>query len=332
MRLLRFSITEALVSFRRGWRHSVAAVLTVAGAAFVLTLLLWVGHIGRTALDRWRAVAEISVFFSPRATSDQIAQAQHAAEAHPSVASTEVVTAQAARAQLLADFPDARAILDGMTLSGVPASLEVRLVAHASAADDASALVAQLTALPAVDDVRFDRDLIDRVTVAAGVIERVGAVVVLLLLLTSALTVASVVRLAYETRRDEVEIMYLVGAPASTIRGPFAVEGGLQAGLGACLGLAVIAAGALAVEQRLGSLLLSSFGIAHLPYPPLALPVTLVGALCLLGVLSGLWASRGGDGRTVGRTSDVLEATESEPLSPETQTIATDPQTVEADR
>ena len=58
--------------------------------------------------------------------------------------------------------------------------------------------------------------------------------IVTLLTLASALTVASVVRLAAAARRDEIEIMQLVGAPVAYIRGPFIAEGLLQGGSARC--------------------------------------------------------------------------------------------------
>ena len=56
--------------------------------------------------------------------------------------------------------------------------------------------------------------------------------------LAAAVTVAAVVRLGLHARRDEIEIMELVGAPLAFIRGPFVAEGFLQGGIGALLALA----------------------------------------------------------------------------------------------
>ena len=68
-----------------------------------------------------------------------------------------------------------------------------------------------------------------------------------LLTVAAALTVANVVRLALHARRDEIEIMQLVGAPQVYIRGPFVMEGMLQGGIGALLALAVLGAVFLAL-------------------------------------------------------------------------------------
>ena len=68
------------------------------------------------------------------------------------------------------------------------------------------------------------------------------------LTLAAALTVANVVRLALHARRDELEIMQLVGAPQVYIRGPFVMEGVLQGGLGALAALAALAMTFLALR------------------------------------------------------------------------------------
>ena len=84
----------------------------------------------------------------------------------------------------------------------------------------------------------------------------IGVIIVALLAIASALTVANVVRLAAHARRDEIEIMQLVGAPLAYVRGPLVLEGVMQGGAGAIV--AIVALGAFAVarpgmERRWGS-------------------------------------------------------------------------------
>ena len=58
-----------------------------------------------------------------------------------------------------------------------------------------------------VEEVRFDQTWIERITSALGLLRGVGLVVVLVLVVAAALSVANVVRLACFARRDEIEIM-----------------------------------------------------------------------------------------------------------------------------
>jgi cell division protein FtsX len=59
-----------------------------------------------------------------------------------------------------------------------------------------------------------------------------------LMALAASLTVASVFRLGLQGRRDEIEIMQLVGSPIAFIRGPFVTERVLQGGMGALMAIA----------------------------------------------------------------------------------------------
>ena len=67
-----------------------------------------------------------------------------------------------------------------------------------------------------------------------------GLAIAAVLVLGAAFTVAAVVRLSLFARRDEIEIMRLVGAPFAFIRGPSVAEGTLIGGVGAALSLLVL--------------------------------------------------------------------------------------------
>ena len=91
---------------------------------------------------------------------------------------------------------------------------------------------------PGVGDVRYDRQWLARLV---GIVTTARLIAAdwspAILMLGAAFTVAAVVRLSLYARRDELEIMQLVGAPFSYIRGPAIVEGLLLGGIGAAVAL-----------------------------------------------------------------------------------------------
>ena len=113
----------------------------------------------------------------------------------------------------------------------------MRLRAATAAADAVEALVRQIEREPGVADVQYDRRWLDRLASVTAGVRWVGMILALVLGAAAALTVANVVRLALYARRDEIEIMQLVGAPLSHIRGPFVAEGILHGGAGSLLAL-----------------------------------------------------------------------------------------------
>ena len=99
-------------------------------------------------------------------------------------------------------------------------------------------------------DVRYDRQWLTRLRSVVAVVSGIGLVLGAVLTIAAALTVANVVRLALYARRDELDIMQLVGAPSVYIRGPFVMEGLLQGGLGALMALVALGVAFLALRAR----------------------------------------------------------------------------------
>jgi cell division transport system permease protein len=112
-----------------------------------------------------------------------------------------------------------------------------------------------------------------------------------MLAVAAALTVANVVRLGAYARRDEIEIMQLVGAPFAYIRGPFVAEGLLQGGAGAILAMTLLWLVFLAGRARLGQLATEGLGVG-LTFMPVGLWLLLLGGGMLLGCIGGLVVAR----------------------------------------
>ena len=111
------------------------------------------------------------------------------------------------------------------------------------------------------------------------------------LAIAAALTVANVVRLALYARRDELDIMNLVGAPRAYVRGPFIMEGVLQGGFGALVALVALGAAFLALRARYLVPLASALNVSAIHFLPVELCVLLVAGGMAVGCLGGLVAA-----------------------------------------
>jgi cell division transport system permease protein len=154
-------------------------------------------------------------------------------------------------------------------------------------------LAARLGAMAGVADVRADRNWLARVSALMRVVRALGLVIAVLLAMAAAFTVANVVRLAAVARRQEIEIMQLVGAPAVYVRGPFVAEGVLQGGAGALLAVVVLWTGFVALQVRYGALLSDALGLSGLSFMTAGLAVSLVVGGMAIGCVGGYIAARG---------------------------------------
>jgi cell division transport system permease protein len=293
VRALRYFFAEAAASLWRGRRAAGLAVLTIASGLFVLGFFLVLTSNLDRLVGRWSEAAELSVYLRDTITEEQVRAVDAALAAAPAVIRREHVSKEEALRRFRADFRDLAGLAETFNENPFPASFEVRLRAGGEAGGDAEQLARLVGGLPGVADVRYDRRWLDRLVAAVALLRGIGVAIVGILGIAAALTVANVVRLAAYARRDEIEIMHLVGSPLAYVRGPFVVEGVLQGGLGAVGALAVLWAAFLAARGRYGPLVTDAIGLPDVAFLTPLVAVLLVGGGMALGCVGGFIAARG---------------------------------------
>ena len=292
MRGVKYAFNEALASLMRGWRSAALAVLTIAAGLFVLGFSLVVNTNLQRIVGRWAEAAELSIFLRDDITREQLAAVDDVIAKSELAAERQYVSKKDAVKRFSEDFPDLAPTAESLEQSPFPASFDVKLNQRARDADAAvDTLATTLSGTPGVADVRYDRRWLSRVNSAVRLVRGVALLVIVMLAVAAALTVANVVRLGAYARRDEIEIMQLVGAPFAYIRGPFVAEGLLQGGAGALLAMTLLWVVFLAGRARLGQLATEGLGVG-LTFMPVGLWLLLLGGGMLLGCIGGLVVAR----------------------------------------
>lgn len=299
MRALLYSCDEAVASLWRGRRSNALSVVTIAVALVVLGTLLLVGWNVERWLARWASVAQMSVYLLDDVTPEARASVEQTLRESPLVAQQEFLSSEEALIRFRRSFADLDRVLEFAETNPFPASVEVRLAPDRRDPEALERLAAGLESASGVAGVRLEDNRIERATAAVGFVRGVGLALVLVLVVAAALTVASVVRLACFARRDEVEIMKLVGAPLTYVRGPFVLEGVLQGGIGAAVALVVLSIGFVVGDTLYGETASRVLGAdAVLALPPALALLLLVGGMGV-GCVGGFLAARGTRHETV---------------------------------
>jgi cell division transport system permease protein len=290
MRALRYALDEAVASLWRGRRSGALSMATIALALFVLgAFLIVTSNLERLGAE-WSSSADMSVYLNDAVTPGE-RQAIESALAGDVVTERTYVSKADALARFRRTFADLASGMDGLGDNPLPASYEVRLRTGADQGIDS--LVARVRELPGVADVRYDRQWLARLLSAIAVVRRLGLALGILLGAAAALTVANVVRLALFARRDELEIMQLVGAPQMYIRGPFVMEGTLQGGMAAIVAVAALGITFLALRATYLAPLAATINLSSVRFLPLDLCLWLIVGGMAVGCLGGLVAAAG---------------------------------------
>lgn len=291
MRALRYAFEEAFTSLWRGRQAGLLSTLTIALALFVLGGFLVVTANLERLGSEWSNAAELSVYLKDDITAAERRAVETVLAPSDLVGARDYVSKADALSRFKQTFGDLAAAMDGIGTNPLPASLEVRLRPGPGVSSAVDSLGARLRAMPGVADVRYDRQWLMRVLSAIDVIRGVGLILASVLAIAAALTVANVVRLALYARREELDIMNLVGAPQAYVRGPFVMEGVLQGGLGAIVALIALGGAFLALRGRYLLPLASALNISSIHFLPVGLCVVLVAGGMAVGCLGGLFAA-----------------------------------------
>ena len=292
MHALRYFFGEAGASLWRGWRAASLSVLTIAAGLFVLGIFLLLNINLQRVVGRWSESAELSVYLKDDATAEQLQDIDTMAAQSGLAAERRYISKPDAMARFRTDFPDLAPAAGGLDRNPFPASFELQLkpeVRDATGAIDG--LVAALRAMGGVADVRYDREWLGRLNTVVRGARLAGLGIVILLALAAAMTVANVVRLAAISRRAEIEIMQLVGAPLAYVRGPFVAEGILQGGLGAVVAMAGLAVVYLFLRARYAEGTSSILG-GPLSFLPVPATILVIAGGMALGCLGGYAVAR----------------------------------------
>ncbi|OFW21869.1 MAG: hypothetical protein A3H97_08335 [Acidobacteria bacterium RIFCSPLOWO2_02_FULL_65_29] len=295
MRALQYAFDEALASLWRGRTSGLLSTATIAVALFVLgAFLVATSNLERLGAE-WSRAAEMSVYIDDETTPEMRSAVEAMLAPGPLIVSFRFVTKLEALERFKQTFADLAAAAETVGDNPIPASYEVRLHTTPGSQDAVDELAARLRRSEGVVDVRYDRQWLDRLLAAVNVLQGVGLVLGAFLTVAAALTVANVVRLALYARRDEIDIMRLVGAPDAYIRGPFIMEGVLQGGMGAALALAALATVFLAIRGRYLMPLAAAVNLSSVRFLSLELCLVLLAGGMLVGCFGGLVASGGRD-------------------------------------
>ncbi|HEY6212541.1 MAG TPA: ABC transporter permease [Vicinamibacterales bacterium] len=290
-RVWSYAFDEAMRSLWRGRQSGTLSTATIALALFVLgAFLIVTANLQRLGAE-WSAAAEMSVYLADSASPTDRAAVEAMLTPGRLVAGREFISKADGLARFKQTFGELAGTADALGTNPIPASYEVRLKTP-SPPGDVDQLVARLRTIPGVADVRYDRQWLDRLQSAIGIVRSVGFGLGLLLTVAAALTVANVVRLALYARRDEIEIMQLVGAPQAYIRGPFVVEGVLQGGIGAALALAALAAAFFALRAKYLIPFASAINLSTVRFLSVELCALMVVGGMAVGCLGGIVAAR----------------------------------------
>ncbi|HXJ81227.1 MAG TPA: permease-like cell division protein FtsX [Candidatus Methylomirabilis sp.] len=287
-----FIVREAVRDLRRVGRVGVSAVLLITlslgalGGFWLLSL-----NLGR-AIGQWRDRIRLVAYLKeepPAAGRDDVLRRMETIAGVQAVHYVSKDQALRSLKQVLGKQAD---VTEQLPANPLPASVEVIPDAATTTPEGTRALAQRLAEVPEVDEVQGGVQWVDRLAHFQRLFQLVALGVGAVLALAAVLTVTTATTLVLHLRRDELEIMRLVGAAESTIRLPLMLQGTVQGLLAAALALAALQAVYMVTVPRIEPLLSLTLGLDRTIFFSIPQVLLLVTAGALLGGLGG-WLAGG---------------------------------------
>lgn len=239
----------------------------------------------------WGDDIQITAYLASDVTADRIAEIQKKLGADPRVGRVEFVSREKAlgdfAAQLASYAPDLAGDADLMSI--IPASLQVSLSSMIEPGRQADVMkdVAQTAgALKGVEEVRYGQEWVKKYSAVVGAARGVFGFVGAVLVLAAFFVIGNAVRASVDSRRQEIEVLELVGATQWMIRRPYVLEGAVLGFLSSATALAIGAVLFQSVRGLVGGEMGSAALAAHLSYFSVFASAVFVAAGAAMGALS----------------------------------------------
>jgi cell division transport system permease protein len=207
------------------WRNrltTVAAIVTTTVMLLVFGLFLAANDTLERMVDALGRRTNMVVYLRDDASPIWISQTIAEFQSRPDVAEVIFVTKEQAADDLRASLSELGEVLDVIGQNPLPASIEVRMEDPVNILELAEALRHETDQ---IEEVLVRADVIERLLNASQLITIGGGLMIALLALVALLVIVNTIRLAVHSRREEIEVMKLLGATDWFVRGPFLIEG-----------------------------------------------------------------------------------------------------------
>lgn len=145
-----------------------------------------------------------------------------------------------------------------------------------------------IKAINGVDTVKYGEGMVEQVISVFDIVQKIVVVVVIALIVVTSFLISNTIKLTIFSRRNEIEIMRLVGASNITIKLPFLFEGFIIGLIGSIIPVCITIYGYVILYSRMHGKLFSNMIMLIKPYP-FVFWVSLI--VVAIGALVGMYGS-----------------------------------------
>ena len=281
--MLSLHIKRALQDIRQNRLLNAVTITTIALSILIVSAALLFFLNTTDMLETWRRGIRIMVYLEDDLDKAQRFAIETRIKKLYGVQTAQFISKDTALERMRAQMQRQSAILEGLDQNPLPDAYEVQMIPTARTWEKAEDLARSLEAVAGVTDVEYGQRWVERFVTLFNLFRLTSYAMGGLFFIASVFIVGNTVRLILYSRRQDVEIMRLVGDTERFILAPFYFQSMIQGALGGVIGLVALLIMFMLIQSKIQAV--SVTGLVNLRFLSPGMLMAIVGASTLVGWL-----------------------------------------------
>jgi cell division transport system permease protein len=234
---LRYMLSRAVQNMRRNLFPNGATIGVITISVLIFSAFSLIAFNLSSFLKIWEDKIEVIAYLKRTTPAEEVESLLDKIRQIRGVESVKYVSSSDAMAFMEAKLGPQKNLLEGIQSTVLPPSLEIQLQQEYRISTKIGEVVSQLKQFPQMEEIQYGQEWVEMFSSLVHILRLTQWFLGGLLLVAMTFIISNTLQLNISSRREEIEIMQLVGASPSFIRIPFYMEGMIQGLLGAGLAL-----------------------------------------------------------------------------------------------
>ncbi|MBT8358172.1 MAG: ABC transporter permease [Desulfobacterales bacterium] len=263
---MRLFYKRAIQDIRKNRFLNAVTIVTIALSILIVSVFALFFINTNDLINHWKKGIRIMVYLKANTVEAKIPDIKKKFEAMYGVAEAVFIPREEALKRLKKQIKRQISLLEDLKENPLPDAFEVRMIPSSQSWEKVENLSGKIKSLPYVDDVEYGKKWLGGFTNIVNLFRLTGYGVGGLFFMAAVFIVANTIRLVLYSRREEIEIMRLIGASDRFIKTPFYIQGLIQGTLGGIIGLGILFVTFIIIASNIEhGFLPGSFQIRFLP-------------------------------------------------------------------
>lgn len=278
-----YSFISAFKSLSREKWINILSIFTVGSSLLIMTLAVFFVYnielIANRLPDRFSMMAYLKESLSKEDTQ----KVMDSLKKRPDVANVRYISREAALLELKQTLRGSSHLLEGLDENPLTPSIEIKLRKESVTPATTSRISEEIRNTPGIESIYYGETIAEAIHLLERSVRNVSIIIFLTISFGVVFVTYSTVKILFYRKKEEIEILKLLGATGGFVRAPFLIEGGVIGLFGGILGIIGAFVFYFAITYRLSTVIPM--------LKTLVFPIAIVIALPFIGTILGVIGS-----------------------------------------